>query len=347
MVWRRLAARGGADGGGRAHLGVLCVGAFDTPHDLETNDLARLERFANLAAAAIVQSKLYDAIRLRSALVDASREGVLSTREDGTLTFWNDGADALFGWGAPRAGTQLSELFHPGDAAALESGIAGARATGHWLGVLRGRRPDATSFDASVAISPLRDPRAENRGEGSGWAVIISDVTERRRLEAHTLHAQTLDSLGKLAAGIAHDFNNLLGSILGFTSLLRGKLPLDSPFFADIDGIESVTDQAAALAKRLLVLGRSSPGAHAVTDLNDVTASLVDILQRGLDPNIHVEMHLATCACLLDGDETALRQALLNLATNARDALPPAARSPLPRNGYVGSTAPARASPSS
>jgi nitrogen-specific signal transduction histidine kinase/CheY-like chemotaxis protein len=165
----------------------------------------------------------------------------------------------------------------------------------------------------------VRDPTVHDPPD---LVIIVSDVTERRRLEAHALHTQTLDSIGKLAAGIAHDFNNLVSSILGFTSLLRARLPEGSPHVEDLDGIEQVADQATALAKQLLVLGRTSPGVREVADLNYVVSSLADVLRRGIDSTIEIRLHLSSKPCLIVGDETALRQAILNLATNARDAMP-------------------------
>lgn len=301
-------------------LGVLCLADFDSPRPFDVNDLERMERFASLASAAVVQAQLFEAVRLRSVLVDAVREGVLASSPDGTVTFSNDGAAAMFGWHPGSGGRpQVFELFHPADAETLRFGLEAAKRTGHWIGSLKGLRARRETFDASVAISTVGDPRASATPD---LVIIVSDVTERRRLEAHALHNQTLDSIGKLAAGIAHDFNNLLSSILGFTSLLRARLPPDSPQLEDVEGIEVVADQATALAKQLLVLGRTSPGSREVVDLNYIVSSLADVLRRGMDSRIQIRQHVSPRPCLIVGDETALRQSILNLATNARDAMP-------------------------
>jgi PAS domain S-box-containing protein len=305
---------------GEKTLGVLCLADYDSPRALDVNDLERTERFASLASAAIVQAQLFEAVRLRSILVDAVREGVLAATPDGTVTFSNDGAASMFGWNhAAGARHRVDNLFHPADAATLRAGIEAAKRSGHWIGSLQGLRAGGGTFDASVAISTVRDPTVHDPPD---LVIIVSDVTERRRLEAHALHTQTLDSIGKLAAGIAHDFNNLVSSILGFTSLLRARLPEGSPHVEDLDGIEQVADQATALAKQLLVLGRTSPGVREVADLNYVVSSLSDVLRRGIDTTIEIRLHLSSKPCLIVGDETALRQAILNLATNARDAMP-------------------------
>ncbi len=304
---------------GPVPLAVLALAQHTRTEAILGRDLELLERFAGLAAAAIVQVRLFDAVRLRSTLVEAVREAVLAVDEKGCVTFSNEGAAAMFGGAeALRRRGALTALFTPADGAALEVGIETARREGHWVGFLRGLREGGALFDAAVALSKAPD--------ASSFAAIVSDVTERRHLEAAALRAQTIESLGKLAAGIAHDFNNMLGSILGFTSLLRSRVPSESPLLHEIDGVERVTDQAAQLAQRLLVLGRTAPGTREATDVNGTVLGLAEVIRHTFDPSIELDLRLAPTPCVVEGDETAIRQALLNLVTNARDALPEGGR---------------------
>jgi len=299
---------------GGVTVGVLTVGQLAPHLPFQQRDLELLERFGGLAAAAIVQVRLFEAVRLRSALVEAMREAVFSLTADGSIGFANEGTHSMFaGNSAIRERGSVALLFDPSEAETISSALSAVRTSGHWVGFLKGRR-GADSFDAAAALS---------RVAGSNEIVaIVSDVTERRQLEARALQAKTVDSLGKLAAGLAHDFNNHLGSIVGLATLLRSKLPADSALVEHIAGIETVAEQAAELARRLLVLGRTAPGVRVVTELNSIVSGIVDVLRHTFDPSIEIGVHLASSACYFVGDETAMRQALLNLATNARDAMP-------------------------
>ncbi|HKE00211.1 MAG TPA: ATP-binding protein [Planctomycetota bacterium] len=295
-------------------MGLIALASFDAKSSFGRRGAELLERFAGMAAAAIIQARLFDAVRMRSALVEAVRDGVLAIAADGTIEFANEGAQALFGRdsAAGRRG-RLADLFDPVDGAALASSLDAVAKSGHAFGFLRARRADGTTFEAALALS---------RSPSAGCVGLVSDVTERRSLEARALQSQTLDSLGKLAAGIAHDFNNLLGALLGFASLARGKCAPDSPLLEDLGGIERMADQAAQLATRLLALGRTAPATRKRVDVNAIVNDLASVVRHSFGPTIAIDVRLAPQECWIEGDATALGQALLNLATNARDAMP-------------------------
>jgi CheY-like chemotaxis protein len=136
---------------------------------------------------------------------------------------------------------------------------------------------------------------------------------------------QRLDSLGQLAGGIAHDFNNILGIISGFTELIRGDLPDGSAEQRLADQIGSAVDKGTALTRQLLTFGRGQAGDAEVQDLHEVLADLGPLLLRTLGE--HVTLHLpapgqAHRPCLTRVDRSRLDQVVVNLAVNARDAMP-------------------------
>lgn len=300
---------------GTRTIGVLTVTESNGAVRLSESSLELLQRFAVSASAAIVQSELFDALQLRSALVEAVRDGIATVGRDGLIQFMNEGARRLFLLGSGTSANRFQELFEASEVNIVSGALEAARATGYWQGFARALREDSSSFDAAISIT--LEPRTHE------FVVIISDITERRMIENRALQTQTLDNLGKLAAGIAHDFNNLLGSIFGFTSLLRGRLAPDSSMLGELNGIDHVADEAASLARRLLVLGRHAPGVREPIDLNPTIQGLFDVIRRTIDRSVDVQLQLSPRPCVIDGDETALRQAILNLVTNARDALRP------------------------
>ncbi|HEX6964797.1 MAG TPA: PAS domain S-box protein [Gemmatimonadaceae bacterium] len=151
---------------------------------------------------------------------------------------------------------------------------------------------------------------------------IARDLTTRRALEAQLRQAQRMEAVGQLAGGIAHDFNNILAAINGFGELLRESLAPDDPHQADVAEILKGTRRAAALTKQLLAFSRKQVLQPAVIDLNHVIAEMVTMLRPLLGAAIHLVTHPAPSAVPVFADRTQIEQVLMNLALNARDAMP-------------------------
>ena len=148
--------------------------------------------------------------------------------------------------------------------------------------------------------------------------------SEARRalLEERLRQAQKLESLGTLAGGVAHDFNNLLMAISGHAELLLGRPQLESAVKSSVDVILKAARRGSDLTRQLLGCARSEKPATRVIDLHASIAEVHQLLARTLNKNIQVELELAPGACLIRGDAGQLQQVLLNLAVNARDAMP-------------------------
>jgi PAS domain S-box-containing protein len=196
-------------------------------------------------------------------------------------------------------------------------------------------------------------PIAGLDGKPSGVGVIVVEVTERVNLQEQFLQAQKMESLGALAGGIAHDFNNLLTGMLGYAELAQLKLPADSPVQEDIEEIRKSAERAASLTKQLLSFARKEVVEPRIVDLNELTLGLENLINRLLGSKIELAVTSHEDLGRVKVDPSQFEQVLVNLAVNARDAMPdggkltiqannvtvdepfPAHKGPLPAGEYV------------
>lgn len=151
---------------------------------------------------------------------------------------------------------------------------------------------------------------------------IVVDQTAHRNLEEQVRQSQKLDSLGQLAGGVAHDFNNLLTIILGYSQMIAGDLAATSPVREQIDQIVRAATRAAGLTRQLLTFSRQDQPRPRTLNLNHVVRDVESMLQRLLSENVKTELSLSEDAGLIKADPGQLEQVLVNLALNARDAMP-------------------------
>ncbi len=151
---------------------------------------------------------------------------------------------------------------------------------------------------------------------------VVRDVSERKKLEAQYLRAQKMEAVGRLAGGIAHDFNNLLTPIVGYAELLMMRHKSDSEEYGMIETIKKTGERAARLTRQLLLFSRKAVAAPAVLDLNGVMTSMSKMLPRLVGEDVEYFFSLAPDLKSVKVDESQLEQVILNLAVNAREAMP-------------------------
>ena len=151
---------------------------------------------------------------------------------------------------------------------------------------------------------------------------VLYDITEHKRLEEQLRHSQKMEAVGQLAGGVAHDFNNLLMLIQAQSERLRGRLQADDPAYADTLEIEHAVKQAASLTNRLLAFSRRQLLQLQVLDLNLVLADTAKMLERLIAPDIELSVVPGAMPQWIKADSGQLSQVILNLAVNARDAMP-------------------------
>lgn len=165
---------------------------------------------------------------------------------------------------------------------------------------------------------PLRDAS----GAVVGVLGMSENITEHKRLEGQLRQAQKMEAIGQLAGGIAHDFNNLLGGIMGYAELLLDSLSHDENSSADVREIIDTSQRAADLVAQLLAFSRRGKIQSITVDVHEVIDKAVKLLEHTIDRKIVIEREFKASARLTSGDPTQLQNAILNLAVNARDAMP-------------------------
>src|SRR6266851_3876764 len=166
---------------------------------------------------------------------------------------------------------------------------------------------------------PLRAPE-----EGTATLLGVStEITERKRLEEQLLQSQKMEAVGQLAGGVAHDFNNILTAIVGYADLLAAEFSdTDSRHLEDLEEIRKAARRAAALTRQLLAFSRKQVLEPRIIDLNGVVVNLEKMLRSLISENIALQTHLATDLAAARADPNQIEQVIMNLAINARDAMP-------------------------
>jgi PAS domain S-box-containing protein len=186
----------------------------------------------------------------------------------------------------------------------------------HTDGPWRHRRKDGSLVVVEVAAHPLRFGAREAR------LVMVYDITERARLEEQFLQAQRLESVGRLAGGVAHDFNNLLAVINGYADLLAQDMPAGSSESSILSEIRGAGERASALTQQLLAFSRKQLVQPAVLNLNQIVRDVEKMLRRLIGENIELVIRADEQLGNIKADAGHLQQILMNLAVNARDAMP-------------------------
>lgn len=238
---------------------------------------------------------------------------------DGMVTMWNPAAERIFGWSRkeilgrplPSVPDDLREEYVSSIAKVLRGEI---------LRNAEFRRKTKTGETVFVnaSLAPLRGPNNEVIGVVS----MIGDVTERKALDYRLRQAQKLEVLGRLSAGLAHEFKNMLMGISGYAEVLQLKFKPDDPDFESINDLLSCVDKAAKLTNQIQTFGKPKPIESAPVVINHLVKELEHMLKKLLGESIQLALNLTTDNCVISADRSQIEQVLVNLAINARDAMP-------------------------
>jgi two-component system, cell cycle sensor histidine kinase and response regulator CckA len=253
--------------------------------------------------------------RFRS-LVQNSSDIVLVTDDGGRVSYVSPSVARVLGEGAIQVGSDLHDLVQPGDAGGLDD-VLDAKPTGGDRSEHRMRTASGEWRDIEILATDMRSDAAV-----AGIVLNCRDVTERNELERELHHAQKLDAVGHLAGGLAHDFNNLLTAIRGHAELLGEDAPEGSAAAADLKGIEDAVDRAAAVTRKLLAFSRRQAVQCTLLDLNRVLVDLEPLLRQLATPRVEVRTRCDARLWPIKADQGQMEQLIINLATNARDAMP-------------------------
>ncbi len=261
-------------------------------------------------------------------VLQASPNPVVGVDRDGRIVYTNSRAEKAFGWTAREMSGKPVELVIParfGDRHVAHRTEFFAHATARPMGIgldLAGRRRDGSEFPVEISLTPVLTP------DGPLVYATIVDITTRKALEDQLLQAQKMESVGRLAGGIAHDFNNMLFAIRGYVDMLLEDLDAAGRAI-DVDAVRpsvsaigTAVDRASALTAQLLAFSRRQVVRPVTVDLRESISELEPMVRRVIGEQIRLVLALDPTTGLVRADPGQLDQILINLAVNARDAMP-------------------------
>ncbi len=187
-----------------------------------------------------------------------------------------------------------------------------------WHGEFQSARAGGQVFWQSASLSAVQN----EAGETTHVVALLQDISERRALEAQLRQAQKMEAVGTLAGGIAHDFNNLLTAILGFSEMALAEISPQSPVAERLRVIHEAGEKAAALTRQLLAFSRKQVLEVKVVEIDAIVENLSKILRRIIGEDVQLKIRSAPGAKCVRADPGQIEQVLMNLAVNARDAMP-------------------------
>jgi PAS domain S-box-containing protein len=287
----------------------------------------RQERLDAAAARERAATDLADAQRATLAtVVEHSDDAIVGLTPEGVITAWNHGAEKLLGYtAAEMLGESAAVLADEAGADQQQEVFARIRNGERLSYEARRLRKDGTAIDLALTVSPI----ADRAGTVIGVSVIARDITaakeatERRRaIEERTHQAQRMESLGKLAGGVAHDFNNILAIAANYTDFAIEETADRPQVHADLTQARHALDRAGNLTRQLLTFTRGDATQPQDIDLNASIGEAHAMLERTIGEHIHLIAKPGTHPLTVHADPGQLQQVLLNLAINARDAMP-------------------------
>jgi PAS domain S-box-containing protein len=260
-------------------------------------------------------------------ILNSAGEGIFGLDLNGRVSFVNPTAARLTGYDSRELiGRNIHEMLHHTKAdgtphpqeecpiyAALKKGETRIKDNDLFW------RKDGSSFPVDYAATPI------GPGDGSssvGAVVVFRDVTERLSLQNQFLQAQKMEAIGNLAGGIAHDFNNLLAAIMGYAEIIMMDFPANQPYHPYLQEIVKVANRGASLTRQLLAFSRKQIMQPRVFNLNEVVAEMDAMLRRLIGEDIDLVTILSPELEGVQADPAQIEQVIMNLAVNARDAMP-------------------------
>jgi two-component system, cell cycle sensor histidine kinase and response regulator CckA len=247
---------------------------------------------------------------------------------NGNITFLAPYAIKFYGFsnGEELVGRSIMEWihrdYHAKVQAAMQAALSGETIRNEEFLLFK---EDGSTFYGDISASCMRNAQ----GQAAGFLILVRDISDRKRteeerqqLQAQLQQAQKMESIGRLAGGVAHDFNNMLSVILGYTELLQSQLPAHDPMLSDLAQIEKAGKHAKDITQQLLAFSRKQIIEPMLLDLNEVVTSVQKGLVRLIGEDIELSFHPQPNLHKIKFDRSQCEQILINLAVNARDAMP-------------------------
>ena len=258
--------------------------------------------------------------RLQSAALESAANAVIITDHEGSILWVNPAFTRLTGYASDEAAGRNPRILKSGEHPpsfyaemwnTIRRGLI-------WKGEIINRRKSGELYTEEMTITPVCD----EGGNISNFIAIKQDISERRQLQQQLLQAQKMEAVGRLAGGIAHDFNNLLTVVLVCSDLLLASSDVAFPTHERLNQIRGAATRAAELTQQLLAFSRKQLSNPTVMSLNDVVNATHKLLERLIGEDIRITTELSAEIGNVKADRGQIEQVLMNLALNARDAMP-------------------------
>ncbi len=280
-----------------------------------------IRRAMTEAAERKQQAAAQKRIQEQAELLNLTRDAIVVRDMDDRITFWNAGAESIFGWKASEAqGRHFASLLH-GAPPLFADARQSLMETSDWVGELQLASRKGQEVVVMSHWNLIKDPS----GKPTAIVCTNTDITEQKKLEKVVLRAQRMESIGSLASGVAHDLNNALSPVLLSASLMENcQDPEQRRRYVDV--IVSCVQRGARMLKQILNFTDGRQGRLGLVSVCAQVRELEKMIRDTFPKSIEIKVQVAAHPCTILGDPTELHQALLNLCVNARDAMPDGGR---------------------
>ncbi len=263
------------------------------------------------------RKKVEEQVEEQAAFLDKARDAIVARSLEGTILYWNQGAEHIYGWKREEVlGRHIGEVLYA-DPKAFEELNQRMLATGEWSGELRQLNKNREELIIASRWTLIRD----KEGNPKSVLGINTDITEKKKIEGQFLRAQRMESIGTLAGGIAHDLNNILAPIIISIDLLKKSVP-DKKAAKLLKTIGVSAQRGADIVRQVLSFARGVEGERIEIQPKHLLNDLAHIIKDTFPKNIRLDLSAPHDTWTILGDATQVHQVLLNLCVNARDAMP-------------------------
>ncbi|MDP2158039.1 MAG: PAS domain S-box protein, partial [Nitrospirota bacterium] len=327
-IWKEIYERTLAEGGWKGEITSIRKNGHCCPLLLSTS-LVRYEHDSVIALVGFVRDittikQAEKDIRIKDWAIASAIDAIVLADLEANLTYVNPAFLKMWGYEHEQEvlGMHCTKLWQ--DPILSEEIMERLKSSGEWTGERAAARKDGSVLYVHLSASMVRD----EGGRPICMMASLADITLRRQteeenkaLQSQLIQSQKLESIGRLAGGVAHDFNNILSVVLGYSELSLVELPENHPVTKNLTIIREAGERAAALTHQLLAFSRKQRLQLEIVQLNSVIENIIKMLTRIIGEDIVMELHMGSVKNIL-ADSGQIGQIIMNLAINARDAMP-------------------------